>query len=319
MNTSKIKNILGITSILSLLLSFIMLFILKVESSLYIMSYPFDLMGNGLRKLSLSSTVGNIIALLIYILICLIPVLIYLYKYKKETNKEVDVILIGLSAYLFYAIYQFINPMELYSLLPEEFYGSGGFISAGKLSVSMMFYIIVISYLILLSLTSLSVEERVNNKKALKSLQIIFVLLLVSDIVLIFYFGMFDLLSKLNKSGFLFYIMKYILSVAPMIMSMIVMFVGIKLINDFRENQYGEDVVEGIKNIYEYSKTTVHLSVVSSLLINGMQLLLSSAINDVNMFLNIPFVPLIVAFVGIILCRYFKESKDLYDDNNTII
>ena len=113
--------------------------------------------------------------------------------------------------------------------------------------------------------------------------------------------------------------MKYILSVAPMIMSMIVMFIGIKLINDFRENQYGENVVEGIKKIYEYSKTTVYLSVVSTLLINGMQLFLSSAISDINMFLNVPFIPLIVAFVGIILCRYFKESNDLYDDNNTII
>lgn len=216
MNALKVKNILGITSILSLALSCVMLFILKSESSLYIMSYPFDLIGNGLRKLSLLSTIGNIIALFIYTLICLMPALIYLYKYKRETSKEIDAILIGLSAYLFY-------------------------------------------------------------------------------------------------------ITKYILSTVPMIISMIVMFVGIKLINDFRENQYGENVVEGIKKIYEYSKTTVYLSVVSSLLINGMQLFLSSAISEVNMFLNVPFIPLIVAFVGIILCRYFKESKDLYDDNNTII
>lgn len=319
MNMLKTKKILVITSIVSLVLSFIMLFILKSESSLYIMYYPFDLIGYGLRKLSLSSIIGNIIALFIYILTCLIPSLIYLYKYKKGSNKEIDCILIGASAYLFYAIYQFINPMELYSLLPNDLYGSEGFISAGKLCVSMMFYIIIISYFVLISLTSLSLQEKTNNKNALKGLQIILVLFLISDIIVIFYFGIFDLLSKLYKSGFLFYIMKYILSVAPMIMSMIVIFVGIKLINDFRQNQYGETVVESIKKIYEYSKITVYLSVISSLLINGMQLFLSSTIRDINMFLSVPFIPLIVAFVGIILCKYFQESKDLYDDNNTII
>lgn len=319
MNMLKTKKILVITSIVSLALSFIMLFILKSESSLYIMYYPFDLIGDGLRKLSLSSTIGNIIALFIYILTCLIPALIYLYKYKKGSNKEIDCILIGASAYLFYAIYQFINPMELYSLLPNDLYGSEGFISTGKLCVSMMFYIIIISYFVLISLTFLSLQEKTNNKNALKGLQIILVLFLISDIIVIFYFGIFDLLSKLNKSGFLFYIMKYILSVAPMIMSMIVIFVGIKLINDFRQNQYGETVVESIKKIYEYSKITVYLSVISSLLINGMQLFLSSTIRDINMFLSVPFIPLIVAFVGIILCKYFQESKDLYDDNNTII
>ncbi|MDZ4910467.1 hypothetical protein GNF68_15820, partial [Clostridium perfringens] len=147
--------------------------------------------------------------------------------------------------------------------MPNELYGSEVFISIGKLCVSMMFYIIIISYFVLISLTYLSSQEKTTNKNALKSLQIILVLFLVSDIIVIFYFGIFDLLSKVNKSGFLFYIMKYILSVAPMIMSMIVIFVGIELINDFRENQYGETVVESIKKIYEYSKITVYLSVIS--------------------------------------------------------
>lgn len=102
-------------------------------------------------------------------------------------------------------------------------------------------------------------------------------------------------------------------------MSMTVIFTGIKLINDFGENQYGENVIANIRKIYEYGKITVYLSVLSSLFINGLQLLLSSSRNEINMFLSIPFVPLIVAFVGIILCKYFQESKDLYDDNNSII
>ena len=319
MNILKIKRTLIISAISSLILSIIMLFVLNAKSSLEIMYYPFNIIGDNLRKLSLSSSVGNLVAILIYIMISAIPGSICFYKYKKGKNTNVDSILIGLSVYLLYAIYQFINPMELYSLLPEEFYGTSEFITMGKLSISMMFYIIIISYFVLLSLTSLSCEEENNKKKSLKSLQIILTLFLVSDIIMIFYFGTFNVLSEMNKPQFVFYIIKYTLTVAPLIMSMTVIFTGIKLINDFRENQYGENVIENIRKIYEYGKTTVYLSVISSLLINGLQLILTSSISEINMFLSIPFVPLIVAFVWIILCKYFQENKDLYEDNNTII
>lgn len=319
MNILKVRKALTITAISSLLLSLIMLFVLNAKSSLEIMYYPFNIVGDSLRKLSLSSSVGNILAILIYILICSIPSIIYFYKFKKNKNKKMDYILIGTSVYLLYAIYQFINPMDLYSLIPEEFYGTSEFITMGKLSVAMMFYIIIISYFVLLSLTSLSGEEEHNKGKSLKSLQIILTLFLVSDVIMIFYFGFFNVLSEINKPQFLFYIIKYLLTVAPIIMSMTVIFTGIKLINDFGENQYGENVIANIRKIYEYGKITVYLSVLSSLFINGLQLLLSSSINEINMFLSIPFVPLIVAFVGIILCKYFQESKDLYDDNNSII
>lgn len=319
MNTLKIKRTLIISAIISFTLSLVIFFILKAESSLYIMYYTFDLVGLSLRKLSLSSNLGNIIALLIYLSICLIPMGIYFYKHKKEKNKSINYILIGISAYLFYAIYQFINSKELYSLLPDELYGSEDFITIGKLSVAMMFYIILVTYFVLISLNSLSIVEKTNKKNTLKSLQIILTLFLLSDIVIIFYFGIFDVLGKINSHTALFYIAKYILSVFSIIMSMIVIFIGINLINDFNENQYGKNVVKNMNNIYEYSKKTVYASVLSSLLINGMQLLFSSSVGDINMFLNIPFAPLIVAFLGIILCKYFKEDNDLSDDNNSII
>lgn len=319
MNILKIKRILTTTAISSVLLSIIMLFVLKANSSLEIIYYPFNIIGESLRKLSLSSIAGNLLALLIYILICSIPIIIYLYKFKKGNNKKVDCILIGLSIYLLYLIYQFINPMELYSLLPSDIPGSPEFIMMGKLSISMMFYVIIISYFVLLSLSALSTEEENNKKKSLKNLQIILTLFLVSDIIMIFYFEFFNLLSKINKPQIFFYIIKYILTVAPVIMSMMIIFTEIKLINDFSENQYGENVIANIRKVYEYGKITVYLSVISSFLINGLQLILSSSINEINMFLNIPFIPLIVAFVAIILCKYFRESKDLYDDNNTII
>lgn len=186
--------------------------------------------------------------------------------------------------------------------------------ATAKLSIAMMFYIILISYFVLLSMNYLS-----KNKNALKGLQIILTLLLAVYLVMIFYFGLFDILKNTSKQGFLFYLIKYVLSLVPSIMSMIVVFSAIELIKNFEENQYSELVVKGIRKIYEYSKLTVYLSVLSSLLVNGMQIFLFSIMQDIELFLDIPFIPLIVAFVGMILCKYFKENKDLFEDNNSII
>lgn len=244
----------------------------------------------------------------------MIPTGIYFYRYKKGSGKKIDLLLIISSLYLLYAVYNFINPAEFYSLIPDELRGATEFMATAKLSIAMMFYIILISYFVLLSMNYLS-----KNKNALKGLQIILTLLLAVYLVMIFYFGLFDILKNTSKQGFLFYLIKYVLSFVPSIMSMIVVFSAIELIKNFEENQYSELVVKGIRKIYEYSKLTVYLSVLSSLLVNGMQIFLFSIMQDIELFLDIPFIPLIVAFVGMILCKYFKENKGLFEDNNSII
>lgn len=305
MNTLKIKKILLITAIISSILSCTMFFIIKLENSMYIMYYPFELVGKIIRSLSLSSSIGNIVSWIIYIGICMIPTFIYFYKYKK-----VDFILLISSIYLLFAVYNFINPEGFYKLLPDELQSATEFITAVKLSIAMMFYIILISYFVLFSMRYLS-----EGQSALKGLQIILTVFLGAYLVAIFYFGLFDIL----KNSSLLYLVKYILLLAPNIMSMIVIFTGIELVNNFAENQYSETVVEDIRKIHKYSKSTVYLSILSSLIANGMQIFLFSTMYDIEMFLDIPFIPLIVAFVGMILCKYFKENNNLFDDNNSII
>lgn len=316
MNTLKIKKILLITAIISSILSCTMFFIIKLENSMYIMYYPFELVGKIIRSLSLSSSIGNIVSWIIYISICMIPTVIYFYRYKKGIGKSIDFVLIALSMYLFYMMYKFINPVNLYLLMPSELNGDVEFLKATKLSISMMFYIILISYLVLISMNYLSQGEKDTN---LKGLQIVLALLLVAYLVAIFYFGLFDIFKNIGRDGFVFYLIKYVLLLAPNIMSMVVVFTGIDLVNTFSENQYGETVVGHIGKIYQYSKFTVYLSILSSLLANGMQIFLFPVMHNIELFLNVPFIPLIVAFVGIILCRYFKENNDLFEDNNSII
>lgn len=78
-----------------------------------ILKQPFELLGSGLRHLSLSGTIGNAVAMAIYIAVCLIPVGIALYFVKNKKARFEDTILLVLSTLLFRGIYIFVNPSTI--------------------------------------------------------------------------------------------------------------------------------------------------------------------------------------------------------------
>ena len=67
---------------------------------------PLSFIGTGLRNLSLSGTVGNIVAIVLYILICLLPLLCLL-KGKRHIE---DLLLPATSAAMLFGFYYIINP-----------------------------------------------------------------------------------------------------------------------------------------------------------------------------------------------------------------
>lgn len=84
----------------------------------YLITFPFEQIGWGLRKLSLSGAAGNVFAIIIYILICLIPCLILWRLKKTERFLKTDFFLPFLSVLLFAVIYYMINPGLFYGGVP---------------------------------------------------------------------------------------------------------------------------------------------------------------------------------------------------------
>ena len=71
-----------------------------------IITQPLILLGEGLRKLSLSGNVGNIIAIIVYVGICLLPLIFVI---RRKWRKE-NLLLPVLSGMLAYGLYHLINP-----------------------------------------------------------------------------------------------------------------------------------------------------------------------------------------------------------------
>ena len=80
---SNINKLIMIEVVAGILLAFMESKILHMTEALQIMYLPFELIGKGLRFLSLSSAIGNVIAIIIYAAISMIPAIYIIYQRKK--------------------------------------------------------------------------------------------------------------------------------------------------------------------------------------------------------------------------------------------
>ena len=75
-----------------------------------VLSFPLAPIGNWLRRLSLSGGAGNALAIVLYVLICLLPAGMCLFRWLKGKRCAEDLLLPAASAALFYSLYLLINP-----------------------------------------------------------------------------------------------------------------------------------------------------------------------------------------------------------------
>ena len=81
-----------------------------------VLAFPWEQIAWGLRSLSLSGTVGNLCALALYGLICLLPALLPLIHWRRKTLRAEDALMGLLSLTLFFTLYWMINPTLAFSL-----------------------------------------------------------------------------------------------------------------------------------------------------------------------------------------------------------
>jgi len=127
------------------------------ELFLKILTFPFTLLGNALRSLSLSGTIGNIAAIVLYLAIAALPLL---FKWKKKWQKE-DWLLPVTSVLILYVLYYFINP-GLRPLLMNT--------TIGNLTLALLVYSVLIFWSIIKLLQSCSVKDRHYLYRVLKAL-----------------------------------------------------------------------------------------------------------------------------------------------------
>ena len=289
-----------------------------------LMSFPFAQVGSLLRAMSLAGAFGNIVAILLYAALGLAPLLLLFWRVIKKKICLEDSLLVGLSALLFFMMYLMINPA-----LISKMFVLGSMSGVGKAVLGGTFYSLLVGYLIFRLL------RRISHSKAaemLKWLQLIFALIAAALVFSVFYLALLGMIGnirevKLANTGpavslamtNTFIVIRFVLQQIPVLLSVWLLILAIKLTDALKQDRYGEEAVTAAGRLGAFSKMTVAVTVICSIATNLLQLIFSKSLHTSHFSIQVPFVPLALMLIMLLLAQYFADSSRLHKDNQLFI
>ena len=284
-------------------------------------TFPFEQIGMGLRMLSLSGGIGNVFALLLYVVVCLLPIGgLFFIKRRRELRPE-DGVLIVLSIMLFFAIYAYINP----GILAGMFHG----IPAGKVVLGGSLYSVALAYVILriLRLFHTSDAGRLQHYLA-----VLLGLLNVVFVYLIFGAGVAGLMGDITAlqagntgnenllgASYVFVVLQNLVDVLPYIFDILVVFAGIKLLGNLAIDRYSDETVLAASRLSDVCGKTLRITVLVLASFNLLQLIFAKYIFNIHASLQIPLFSIAFLLAVLLVSRLYAENKMLKEDNDSII
>ncbi len=323
----KLELAFVLEAVLSFCLAALMYYTVKLSNPIFLLSIPFELIGNGLRRLSLLSFEGNIAALLLYTVLSLTPLLCLIGRAIRHKLNKSDFLLPILSLYSFYMLYEFINPQLMlnhtFPILSDE-----AFIPMIKLSYSIIFYSILVAYLVLNMVSHLH-DVEADNRTGNLCTRLSKLLIILSGLYTFYisYFISFELFDKIDAYftegrgpiNLYYPMIDYVLGALPVLFTIQTLISGVRLLLSMVTDHMNEKEILAATRLSSISKQAVYVTVLCNIASNALQFLFSNQLNDVNYTLTISLLPLAIAFLAMILSGYFKETMELYEDNNMII
>ena len=287
--------------------------------------FPFEQLGNGLRTLSLSGDAGNVAAIILYCVICLLPSVYLAVRALRDRSRMEDGLLVLLSIALFAVLYLMINPAYI-----ARHFGAAELLDMSKALCGFTVYSVLVGYIILRAMrtfTSGKTEALTRYLKILLgALCAIFVYAIFSDGIVGFINASRQLAeANIRESssellpGYLFLGIQRLVAVLPHAFSIAVVFRGFDLIKALEEDAYGASVSVSARGIGGICKRAVVCIMLSQIAVNLLQLALGAVVRSGHYTLSIPLPSVIFVLVALLLARYFEQARLLKDDNDSII
>jgi len=284
-----------------------------------ILGFPFEQIGGILRNLSLSGSVGNVIAIIIYILLSLSPVIIRLLFIKKKRLHAEDVLLMVLSGLLFGTFYLMINPMML-----REIFGEIGTVMNGSIFGACI-YSVLVGYFLLGMLRRLVKAEAGEFKKCVTPvmwLMNIMYVYVIAGQIFVQYLDTIKQLKSMNMDSIMnvcVISVTYIAEALPYVFSIFVVCALLRLFGELGVDKHSEGAVNAAGRLSRISLVTLGITIISSIIVNILKLLAAAGINHVKTTVSIPVEQIIFLMVALLIARYICENKKLKEDNDMFI
>ncbi len=289
-----------------------------------LIAFPFEQIGILLRIISLSGNLGNVISIVFFVAICLIPSFVLLLLRKKRRLYAEDTLLAVLSMVLFMVIYLMINPGLLGTYL-----GTSAGQSFGKALLGGMVYSILIGYALLRILRLFFVADTCRLQKYLMVLLYIIIFLLIYIAFGAQFSQMLDSFEKLRADNtgnehrlgmsYIFLVLQYLVNSLPYVLVILVIFHGQDLLRELSINRYSEETVYTAEKLSRICGLALIVTVISNVGFNLLQLLLIKMLSVVNGSVQIPLFSITFVLAALLLAQYIRENKQLKDDNDMFI
>lgn len=284
--------------------------------SLMVLALPFTLIGSGLRALSLSGALGNVAAIILYVLVCLFPMAFVL---KRKWNRE-DWLLPLTSVLMFYVMYLMINP----GLMPVSM-GS----DVGKLIYASAVYSVLVSWGLLKLLRA---SETVRQEQIYRALRI-FLLICAGECILVgFGVGFWDLRASIAEikaentmyglnlmPTYIFELLIFTASAVEYGLDAVVMLWGVKLLRELEQDAYSESCCEVAEKISKLCKWVLMTITLMNLGLNLGQVIFAARLHNVDATLYIPVFSMALVFGTLALTRLLSQGRALKEDNDLFI
>lgn len=300
-------------------------------------TFPWEQIGIGLRKLSLSGAAGDLAAWILFAVMGGCPLILWGMLERRKKSSRVDLLLPVLSLTLFSGLWFLINPSYLAAYLFPAGMGE-----MGRCAFALAIDSILLCWLLLRFLGS---SGKMDKKTLLRSLEIMLGLYVALNAAAILFQGGAELLTAWKSVGVsvsgdmewmltpeigftevrsmglsrCFLVFQTLCRYLPELLELGLCGVAICFLNSCEQNSFSEDSLKQVKRLKRLSACFLGAVLGTNVCANLLQLTFARYIYCSNYILAFPIKHVIFMLGVLMLSRFWLESKKLKDDNTLFI
>ena len=282
-----------------------------------VLSFPLAPIAGWLRRLSLSGSLGNGAAIVIYVLLCLLPAGLFLFRRLKGKRHWEDLLLLAGSAALFYSLYLLINPALAevrYSLM-------------AKPALNGLVWVLIAAWLVLF-LLRLAFADRQGAEKCGKL--ILFALAAVYVFCLFYQLpaeaiGEIRALNEANtvhsglELSWFVIVLRALAEAVPCALSLFALYLSRKLLDAAAEDRFSEETLTLSQRLARFCRAALTAEVLLCAGVYLLQLVLAPRLRSISFQVEFPVSSVAVALAALLLSRLLGEGKELKEDNDLFV
>ncbi len=286
-------------------------------------SFPFEQVGRGLRELSLSGAAGNVLAIVLYLGICLIPAAALAVMSARRKLHPEDGLLAVLSVLLFYVLYLMINP----GLLGKTLGNNVASLGVGKMMLGVVVYSVLAGYLTLRVLRRAHTAEVKLLQKYLRG---VLYLLGAGFVWAVFGGCLGELQASLknladgNTAGgtgvsMVFLVLRFLVDALPYLLDTMIVVTGLDTLAALEADRYGETAAALARKLSGQCGFALAAAVLSNVIFNLLQLAAAGELLVIDGTVELPVFSILFVLVVLFLTRLLAENRKLKTDNDLFV